>query len=402
MVKKHIIALSLAALFAFVMLGRPAQSMAYNVHAASPNAARFVQVCSFAPAGYAHCNAIRVLSTATTTAATTGCDSSNVGGYHPCDLQSAYNLPSSTAGNGQTIAVIDPYDDPNAESDLSVYRAQFNLPPCTTDNGCFKKVDQNGGTQYPPPNSAWAQETSLDLDMVSAICPNCNILLVEATTSSMQNLEAANDTAAQLRANVINNSYGISEYSAEVNEESHFNHPGIAVIASSGDNGYKTQFPAASQYVTAVGGTTLKPAQNSRGWSETAWSGTGSGCSTYISKPSWQSDPGCSNRTIGDVSAVADPNTGVAAYDSYGGIGGWVVYGGTSVASAIIAGVYGLAGNANTINYGSYSYSHTGSLYDITAGSNGSCDPSYPYLCNAEPGYDGPTGNGTPNNTGGF
>ncbi len=389
--KKLIVAMSLAALFVFTVLGRPIQGPAYNVHAASSSAYRFIQVCSNAPAGYAHCNAIRVISTSTSTT----CDSNDIAGYHPCDLQSAYNLASSTEGNGQTIAIVDPYHDPNAESDLGVYRSQFNLPLCATKNGCFKQVDQSGGT----PNSAWAQETSLDLDMVSAICPNCNILLVEAKTSSMQNLETANDTAAQLGANVINNSYGISEYSAETTEESHFNHPGIAITASSGDNGYKTQFPASSQYVTAVGGTTLKPAQNSRGWTETAWSGTGSGCSLYISKPSWQSDPGCSNRTIGDVSAVADPTTGVAAYDSFG-VGGWVVYGGTSVASAIIAGVYGLAGNANNINYGSYSYSHTGSLNDITSGSNGSCGGSY--LCTAGPGYDGPTGNGTPNGTGGF
>ncbi len=280
-----------------------------------------------------------------------------------------------------------------------IYRTEFGLPPCTTANGCFKKVDQNGGTNYPQSNSAWAQETSLDLDMVSAICPNCNILLVEATTSSMQNLEISNDTAAQMGANVINNSYGISEYSAETSEQSHFNHPGVVVTASDGDGGYKTQFPAASQYVTAVGGTTLKPAQNSRSWSETAWSGTGSGCSQYISKPSWQTDSGCSNRTIGDVSAVADPNTGVAAYDSYGGVSGWVIYGGTSVASAIIAGVYGLAGNASSVRYGSYSYSQTGSLNDVTSGSNGSCGT---YLCNAGSGYDGPTGNGTPNGTGAF
>src|SRR5205085_10090866 len=140
--------------------------------------------------------------------------------------------------NGQTIAIIDPYDDPNAESDLGVYRSQFNLPSCTSENGCFKKVDQNGGNKYPNSNIAWAQETSLDLDMVSAICPNCNILLDEATTSSMQDLETSNDTAAKLGANVINNSYGISEYSAETTEESrYFNHPGVAITASSGDNG---------------------------------------------------------------------------------------------------------------------------------------------------------------------
>lgn len=394
--KKLVIALSLAWLFTFAAFGGSAQGLTNTAHAASSATYHFVKVCSVASAGHAHCNAIRVLTPSASIS--TGCDSSSVAGYHPCDLQSAYNLPSSTAGNGQTIAIIDPFDDPNAESDLGKYRAQFGLPPCTSANGCFKKVDQSGGTNYPQPNSAWAQETSLDLDMVSAICPNCNILLVEATTSSMQDLETANDTAAQLGANVINNSYGISEYSAETSEQSHFNHPGSVVTASAGDNGYKTQFPAASQYVTAVGGTTLKPAQNSRGWTETAWSGTGSGCSLYISKPSWQTDTGCSNRTIGDVAAVADPTTGVAAYDTFN-VNGWVVYGGTSVASSIIAGVYALAGNASSVNYGSYSYSQTSSLNDVTSGSNGNCGS---YLCTAEPGYDGPTGNGTPNGTGAF
>jgi subtilase family serine protease len=391
--KKLVLALFLAALLAFAALGRSSQTFAHNIQSAHP---LIHQVCSAALAGYARCNALRVLFTSIVHT------TDPIAGYHPADLQSAYNLPSSTAGSGQTIAIVDPYDDPNAETDLGVYRSQFNLPACTTDNGCFKKVDQNGGNQYPPPNTAWAQEISLDLDMVSAICPNCNILLVEATSSSMKNLETAEDAAAQLGANVINNSYGIPEYSAETSEESHFNHAGVAITASAGDGGYGTQFPAASQYVTAVGGTTLKQSGTPRGWSETVWTGTGSGCSTYISKPSWQTDSGCSNRTMNDVSADADPTTGVAAYDSYGGVGGWVVYGGTSVASAIIAGVYGLAGNAASVNSGSYSYSHTGSLYDIAGGSNGNCNPAYPYLCTAESGYDGPTGNGTPNGTGGF
>ena len=388
--KKLVLALSLAALLAFAALRTTTQTFADNFQ---PARQLIHQVCSVAPAGYARCNALLVRSTSITH------DGDTIAGYHPSDLQSAYNLSSSTGGGGQTIGIVDPYDDPNAESDLGMYRSQFNLPACTTTNGCFKKVDQNGGNQYPPPNTAWAQEISLDLDMVSAICPNCNILLVEATSSSMKNLETAEDTAATLGANVINNSYGIPEYSAETTEESHFNHTGVAITASSGDGGYGTQFPASSQYVTAVGGTTLNHAKNLRGWSETAWSGTGSGCSTYITKPSWQTDAGCSKRTIADVSADADPSTGVAAYDSYG-ISGWVVYGGTSVASAIIAGVYGLAGNADDVNYGSYSYSHTDSLNDVTSGSNGSCGGSY--LCTAGPGYDGPTGNGTPNGTGGF
>jgi subtilase family serine protease len=321
-------------------------------------------------------------------------------GYGPADLQSAYSL-SSTAGSGPTVAIVDAFDDPNAESDLAVYRAQFGLPACTTANGCFRKVDQNGGTSYPRRNNNWAQEISLDLDMVSAICPNCDILLVEASSNSFANLAKAVDRAALLGATAISNSYGGSEYSGEVSAQSHFNHPGIAITVSSGDGGYGVEFPAASQYVTAVGGTALKrDNNNTRGWSETVWSGAGSGCSAYIAKPSWQTDTGCARRTVADVAAVADPNTGVAVYDTLGK-SGWLVFGGTSVSAPIIASVYALAGNAGSVvTYGSYSYSHTSSLFDVTSGSNGSCGGSY--LCTGKTGYDGPTGNGTPNGTGAF
>jgi subtilase family serine protease len=301
------------------------------------------------------------------------------------------------------VGIVDAYDDPNAESDLGVYRSQFGLAACTTANGCFRKVNQSGGTRYPRANGGWAQEISLDLDMVSAICPNCHILLVEASSNSLSNLGTAVNEAAALGATEISNSYGGGESSSDTSyDTSYYNHPGIAITASSGDNGYGVEYPAASQYVTAVGGTTLTRASNSRGWSETAWSGTGSGCSAYDPKPSWQTDSGCSKRTVADVSAVADPNTGVSVYDSfsYQGQSGWLVFGGTSVASPIIASVYALASNAATVTYGSYPYSHTSSLNDVTSGSNGSCGGSY--LCTAGPGYDGPTGLGTPNGSGGF
>jgi subtilase family serine protease len=359
---------------------------------ASPSRAStvtYTHVCPGVIVGYARCHAIRVgVGLAT-----------GPSGYNPADLQSAYKLPSSTAGGGQTVAIVDAYDDPKAESDLGVYRSRFGLSACTTANGCFRKVNQTGGTNYPRGNRSWAQEISLDLDMVSAICPNCHILLVEATTNSFSNLATAVDEAAKLSANEISNSYGGSEYSNEVNDQSHYNHPGIAITVSSGDSGYGVQFPAASRYVTAVGGTTLNRASNSRGWSETVWSGAGSGCSAYISKPSWQTDTGCSRRTVADVAADANPNTGVSVYDTYHETG-WLVFGGTSVSSPIIASVYALAGNAGSVTYGSYSYSHTSSLFDVTSGSNGSCGGSY--LCTGEVGYDGPTGNGTPDGTGGF
>ena len=171
---------------------------------------------------------------------------------------------------------------------------------------------------------------------------------------------------------------------------------------SSGDHGYRVEFPASSQYVTAVGGTTLTKSSTSRGWNETAWHDSGSGCSKYIAKPSWQTDTGCANRTVADVAAVANPSTGVAVYDSYGATRGanWLVFGGTSVAAPIIAGVYALAGNASSTVYGSFPYSNTRSLYDVTTGTNGRCRVRY--LCAAGAGYDGPTGLGTPNGTGAF
>lgn len=250
-------------------------------------------------------------------------------------------------------------------------------------------------------DQGWAEEISLDLDMASAICPNCKILLVEASSNSFANLSAAVDRAAMMGASVISNSYGGSEYSGEVSAESHYKHPNVAITVSSGDAGYGVEFPAASQYVTAVGGTTLTRNSSTRGFAESVWSGAGSGCSAYITKPTWQTDAGCARRSVADVSAVADPNTGVAVYDTYRlHPGGWLVFGGTSVAAPIIGGVYALAGNASSITYGSFSYSHQSSLFDILSGSNGSCGGSY--LCTATSGYDGPTGNGTPNGTGAF
>jgi subtilase family serine protease len=397
--------LSIAALAALAACSsdNPTTPTAITGPSASLNAAantglsmRFehAKVCPGAAPGDARCHSLVRVDNSGQPLATTA-----PSGYGPADLQAAYKLPSSTAGAGQTIAIVDAYDDPRAESDLGVYRSQFGLPPCTTANGCFRKVNQTGGTRYPRGNTGWAEEISLDLDMASAICPNCNILLVEASSNSFANLSAAVDEAARLGANVISNSYGGGEYSSEVADQSHYDHPGIAITVSSGDNGYGVQFPAASQYVTAVGGTNLSRDGSTRGWGETVWSGAGSGCSAFITKPSWQKDGGCSRRTVADVSAVADPNTGVAVYDTYR-VGGWLVFGGTSVAAPIIGSVYALAGNAGSITYGSYSYSHTASLFDVTSGSNGSCGGSY--LCTGVVGFDGPTGNGTPNGTGGF
>ncbi|WUH89320.1 peptidase S8 [Streptomyces sp. NBC_00433] len=317
-------------------------------------------------------------------------------GYGPADLHSAYALPS-TGGSGATVAIVDAYDDPNAESNLATYRSTYGLSACTTANGCFKKVGQNGTSSLPTANAGWAEEISLDIDMASAICPQCHILLVEATSASMANLGKAVNTAVSLGAKYVSNSYGGSESSSDTSyDSSYFNHTGVAITVSSGDGGYGVEYPAASRYVTAVGGTSLKKSSTTRGWTETAWTGAGSGCSRYDAKPTWQKDTGCSKRTVADVSAVADPATGVAVYDTYGGDPGWEVFGGTSVSSPIIAAVYALAGTPSAGSYpSSFPYAHTSALYDVTSGSNGSCGGSY--LCTAGPGYDGPTGLGTPN-----
>jgi subtilase family serine protease len=328
-------------------------------------------------------------------------------GYGPAQFQTGYSLPSATAGGGQTIAIVDAYDDPTADQDLATYSSAFGLPSCTTANGCFKKVSQNGGTNYPSKNGSWALEISLDVQVAHAVCPNCKILLVEAKSSSASNMFTAEDYAAS-HANVVSNSWGMSETSSETSYDSHFNHPGTQITVSSGDSGYGVEYPAASRYVTAVGGTTLNlNADNTRA-SETAWDSAGSGCSSYEAKPSWQTDSGCARRTVADVSADADPNTGAAVYDStpycaflwFFCTTGWYQVGGTSLASPVIASVYALAGNASSTEYGSYPYMHSSSLFDVTSGSNGSCGGSY--LCTAGAGYDGPTGLGTPTGSDSF
>ncbi|MEU5389001.1 peptidase S8 [Kitasatospora cineracea] len=351
------------------------------------------------------CHALRVTSTVEGVRQFGVTPNATPSGYGPADLLSAYKLPAN-GGAGMTIAIVDAYNDPNAESDMAVYRSQYGLPACTKASGCFKQVNQSGGSSLPANNSGWAGEISLDLDMVSAIAPNAHIVLVEASSATMANLGTSVNTAVSLGAKFVSNSYGGGESSADTSyDSSYFNHPGVAITVSSGDSAYGAQYPAASKYVTSVGGTALKRASNTRGWSESVWltnstEGTGSGCSKYDAKPTWQKDTGCSKRTIADVSAVADPATGVAVYQTYGG-SGWAVYGGTSAAAPIIAGVYALGGAPSSgSSPASFPYAHTSSLFDVTSGSNGSCSPSY--LCTAGTGYDGPTGLGTPNGTAAF
>ncbi|MFI9806063.1 putative Ig domain-containing protein [Streptomyces sp. NPDC052301] len=361
-------------------------------------------LCATAEPGHASCFAQRrtdikqKLASALAAAAPSG--------LSPANLHSAYNLPT-TGGSGLTVAVVDAYNDPNAESDLATYRSTYGLSACTKANGCFKQVGQTGSTTSLPTNdSGWAGEEALDIDMVSAVCPNCNIILVEANSANDTDLGIAENEAVSLGAKFVSNSWGGDEASSQTTEDTqYFKHPGVAITVSAGDSGYGAEYPATSQYVTAVGGTALTTSANSRGWSESVWNtssteGTGSGCSAYDPKPSWQTDTGCSKRMEADVSAVADPATGVAVYDTYGG-SGWAVYGGTSASAPIIAGVYALAGTPSASDYpAKYPYSHTGNLYDVTSGSNGSCSTSY--FCRATTGYDGPTGWGTPNGTTAF
>ena len=330
-------------------------------------------------------------------------------GYGPPALQGAYNLPSSTAGTGQTVAVVEAYDDPNAESDLAFYRSYYSLPPCTTANGCFRKLNEDGKAKPLPAacgDCGWDVELSLDMEMVSAGCPNCNVVVMEASTSNLSDLGTAVDSAVKkVGATVVSNSYqgGGGGSKKDLKQEAkYFDHPGAIILASSGDGGYENTegIPAAFASVVAVGGTTLSYA--GKRISETVWDGSGSGCNNAVKKPSWQTGAAgtdCSGRTANDVAAVGDPNTGVAVYDTYEG-GTWYVVGGTSVSSPLVGSVYALAGNASSLNAAQSLYASGASLYDITSGNNGSCSPAN--LCNGATGYDGPTGNGTPNGASAF
>jgi len=371
------------------------------VLAAQPAAAATVtvqQLCGAAAPGQARCLAERQVTTGMSPLATV--NPATLGGLTPGDLASAYQL-DTTKGYGQTVAVVDAYDDPTAAADLAVYRSQFGLPACA--DGCFSKVNQTGAASpLPAANTGWAGEIALDLDMVSAVCPLCNILLVEANSSSLADLGTAVDAAVRLGAKFVSNSYGGPEFAGVGSYDAHYDHPGVAITASTGDNGYGVSFPATSPHVTAVGGTTLSRSSGGRGWTETAWSGAGSGCSGYLAQLADQaaSGTGCSNRAVADVSAVANPATGVAVYGNYG-VGGWSVFGGTSASSPIIAATYALAGTPGATDYpNSYPYANASSLFDVTSGSNGSC-PTHQW-CAAGIGWDGPTGLGSPDSAAGF
>jgi subtilase family serine protease len=397
---------SLLALFGLAALGLVSSAGAANGHA---NASA---VCPAAVLDTARCQALVVTDgrgNPNATLAPTG--------YGPAEFHGAYSLGTS-APSAQTIAIVDAFDDPTAKADLDTYNSTYGLsvfPSCssTITTSCFQKVNQNGAANpLPRKDSGWALEIALDVEIAHQICQNCKILLVEAKTNSFANLATAVNTAATLGANAISNSYGGSESSST--NGGAYDHPGIAITVSSGDNGYGVESPASYSTVVAVGGTTLNLGSGNTYASESVWNGSGSGCSAYFTAQSWQTSlsnwaaTGCgTKRGVADVAADADPNTGASVYDStpYQGQAGWFRVGGTSLSAPLIAGVYGLAGNVGVVNAStvpypaSIPYSNPASLHDVTSGSNGTCAT---IMCNGATGYDGPTGVGTPNGTGGF
>jgi hypothetical protein len=372
--------------------------------------------CGAVPTGSMMCMAIIKTAAGSGFAALAGSPSRQAA-LIPSDLRSAYKLikASRNAGKGRLVAIVDAFNDPKLEADLKVYRSHFHLPPCTRANGCLHILNQRGkGKPLPRANAGWGLEESLDLDMVSAICPRCHITLIEARNSMDTNLGIAEDRAIARGARYVSNSWGNFEFGAEKSFTHFFNHPGHVIDFAAGDLGYGPTFPAALQYVTSVGGTSLRRSATKRGWTESVWGtrnnsprdGTNSGCSAFLPKPSWQRvDVGftgsCVRRTENDVSAVANPNTGVLVYDTYRFPGG-IEVGGTSAAAPIITAIYALAGAPvrNTFP-AEYMYLKSSHLFDVTSGVNGIC-PGQTYLCHGLPGYDGPTGLGTPNGTAAF
>ncbi len=387
------------------------------------------------------------------------------GGLTPADLASAYGFAPAVGGVGQTVAIVDAYDDPNIETDLGTFDSQYGLPACTTANGCFEKVGQTGSTTSLPvlDTTGWSLEISLDVETVHSVCESCKILLVEAESESLANLAAAVNEAVKLKATEVSNSYGALESEMGESEQAAYNHPGVVIAGSAGDSGYLSwdqvaaflpapgmpNAPASLPSVVAVGGTTLELKANGARKSESVWndsgrpsyeefkrfSATGGGCSTLFAAPSWQlgapswASTACGTKRLdNDISAVADPYTGLDVYDSYvyepEFTPGWLTIGGTSLSAPLISALYGLAGGSHGVGYPAATlYAHLGeasALYDVTAGGNGYCDGEAigpcgePAIneeigdidcqgttaCDAAPGLDGPSGVGAPNGLG--
>jgi len=341
-------------------------------------------------------------------------------GFGPPDLQSAYNITDATktVTATPTVAIIDAYGYAAIESDLAAYRSNYGLPACTIASGCLKVVNQDGAVSPlpldPPPDDDWTIETALDMDMVSALCPTCKILVVQANDNSGNGLLFGQATAVSLGATVISDSWGGPE-AAPPNDpadaEQFFDQPGVAIFVSAGDAGYNDQFstngtgpdyPGTSAHVISVGGTHLVKDTSTRGWHETTWapvagsarSGAGgSACSLSIPKPAYQTASPCAFKATTDIAAVGDPATGLAVYNAANG--GWITLGGTSASAPMVAAIFAATGNGAQTS-GSFIASNASKLNDVTSGNNGTCGTTT-LLCNAAVGWDGPTGFGTPN-----
>jgi subtilase family serine protease len=370
-------------------------------------------MCGKPAVGYAACLSVKIKAAS---------PAANQAGFGPAQLHTAYGLPCTPGGapssgcrtpkvfGPQTIAVVDPYDNPTIESDLAVYDKTYGLAACTKANGCLHIVNQTGGITLPTTvDPAWAIESALDVEMAHMTCQTCKILLTEANSSADLDLAAATNEAALLGATAISLSYGSGEYTTETSLDSLYSHPGIAVVASAGDTANRAEYPASLPGVVSVGGTSLILTSKGTYGTESAWGSTGSGCSAYEAAASWQTNmpawtsTACTTgRASSDVAMIADSSTGVAMYTSAPGTGGamWRGVGGTSIGAPIVAGIFALAGGVPAGTAApSILYQHPGSFRDITTGSAGTCATS---MCTASVGYDGPTGLGSPNGISGF
>lgn len=327
-------------------------------------------------------------------------------GLSPAQISTAYGFNYvSYTGAGQTIGIVDAYDDPNIEADLGVFSTQFGLPSCTTANGCFTKIYATGS--QPAQNSNWDTEIALDVEWVHAVAPNAKIILVEAADASYSSLFTAIGVAVAHGATTISLSWGGSEMSSQTTLDatlrSYIVSSGVTFVAASGDSGYGASYPASSTYVIAVGGTTLSLDAQGNYLGETAWSGSSGGLSRYEPETGPQvtfpipNDP-TAKRGIPDVSYHANPSNGYSVYDSANG--GWLVVGGTSAGAPQWAALIALAKSAThkkltsvyqalyTLGKANYKYYYN----DVSSGTNGSCG----YYCTSRAGYDYVTGIGSP------
>jgi subtilase family serine protease len=343
---------------------------------------------------------------------TLGAGKKNVVGYTPSQIQHGYGFDQINAqGSGQTIAIVAAFDDPNIEQDLAVFNSTFNLPPCTALNGCFHKMYS---VSQPKTNSDWAFEISLDVEWAHAIAPQAKILLVEAPSDLLSDLLDAVDfsLATDLKPTTVSMSWGVSEFDSEITDDSHFvgkNVPfKVSFFAASGDSGHGVSYPAASPFVMGVGATTLQLDKNGSFQSETAWSDSGGGISSLEPEPIYQrafpipSNP-LHKRGTPDIAYDANPNTGVAIYDSvpYQNSTGWFQAGGTSVGPPQWAALFAIVNSMRPRN--SPLIASQGMLFDtakeqpsdfrdVTQGKNGPCQG----VCSAQPSYDYVTGLGSP------